>query len=136
MKTGSSVLDASALLAFLKDEPGSEEMESLLGAAEKGTIEVFMNHINLGEVYYVLAREHSPTAAESFFQEDLPLLPIRDLPNSFAEVIAAAQLNTRFGLHYLDAFAAATAIREKAVLVTCDPDFRKVENHLEIRWLR
>ena len=136
MKTGSWVLDSSALLAYLKREEGYKSVKAALLAANSGEAKVLMNEINLGEVYCVIAKQRSSTAAESFIQEKLPLLPIEALPTSLADVIAAAKLKINFDLHYMDAFVAATAIREKAGLLTCDPDFQKVEKEVKIRWLR
>jgi hypothetical protein len=36
---------------------------------------------------------------------------------------------------YADAFAAALAMREGAVLVTGDPEFKALESTLSIQWL-
>ena len=136
MKTDSSVLDASALLSLLKREKGFLEVKKALEAAASGQIEVFINEINLGEVFYVLARSRSLEAARSFFSETLPLLPILPVSSSMEDILAAAELKARFDLHYTDAFAAATASRKKASLLTSDRDFEAVTDEIEIRWLR
>jgi uncharacterized protein with PIN domain len=44
----SEVFDASALIAFLRDEPGAEVVESALSVPEK----CYAHALNLCEVYY------------------------------------------------------------------------------------
>jgi predicted nucleic acid-binding protein len=39
-------------------------------------------------------------------------------------------------MSYADAFAAALAEQEKAILLTGDPDFKQVEKAIKIEWLR
>ncbi len=50
-------LDAFALLAWLKDEPGADLVEGFLNQADSETdFDCFVSLINLGEVYYRLGR--------------------------------------------------------------------------------
>jgi predicted nucleic acid-binding protein len=46
------VLDACALIAWLKNEPGEETIRSLLERAKNGKDSLYMNVINLLEVCY------------------------------------------------------------------------------------
>jgi predicted nucleic acid-binding protein len=39
-------------------------------------------------------------------------------------------------LPYADSFAAALAVRERATLVTSDPDFERLGKQVPILWLR
>jgi ribonuclease VapC len=50
-------------------------------------------------------------------------------------VLEAARLKGRFLVSYADAFALATAIRMNAVIVTGDPEFRRVEHLVTVNWL-
>lgn len=136
MKTGSWVLDASALLAYLKKEEGYKAVRTVLSSASAGSGRVLINEINLGEVFYIISRQRSPEAAQSFFFEGLPLLPVEPVSNSLADVIAAAELTARLDLHYTDAFATVTAIQNNASLITSDRDFEKVVGEIKVRWLR
>jgi ribonuclease VapC len=49
--------------------------------------------------------------------------------------MAAARIKASHAISYADAFAAATAQKHEAVLVTGDPDFKLVENLIDIEWL-
>jgi predicted nucleic acid-binding protein len=55
--------------------------------------------------------------------------------NAFADVIEAAKLKAQHAISYADAFAAATAIRRGAVLVTGDPEFRALEGTVTLKWI-
>lgn len=129
-----SLLDSFAVLAFLNRESGFEKVNSLLRQAERAGTPLLMNEINLGEVYYVTARERSFEQAEDFLNR-LETLPIQLVANSFDQVLEAAKLKARFPISYADAFAVATAIRMNAVVVTGDPEFRQVERLVKIDWL-
>ena len=93
-----------------------------------------MNEVNVGEVYYCLARSHSIQRAEVFLRT-FPKLPIRSLSNNYDQVLAAARLKAQFPISYADAFALSTAQREKATLVTGDPEFHAVEHLVPILWI-
>ena len=57
------------------------------------------------------------------------------LDNTFENVIEAARLKASNSLSLVDCFAAATAIRERAPLVTGDPEFKKLGEAVEIDWV-
>lgn len=94
-----------------------------------------MNDINLGETYYILARERGKEEADYFVEVIFPTLPITHVPNSLADVLDAARIKSRHSVSYADCFAAATAVRENAVIVTGDPEFRKLEKEVKIEWI-
>lgn len=127
-----SVLDAFALLAYLGKGAGHDRVLELLSSGERDLV---INVINLGEVFYILARERGIRAAEYFLTVILPGLPIAVLDNTFENVIAAARLKAAHSLSFADCFAAATAIEHRAPLVTGDPEFKKLGNGLELDWL-
>ena len=122
------------MLAFLNRESGFEEVRYLLREAERSNEPLLMNEINIGEVYYITAKDRSFELAEDFLNR-LETLSIQPVANSFAGVIEAARLKARFPISYADAFAAATAIRMDAVIVTGDPEFRRVEHLVTVNWL-
>jgi ribonuclease VapC len=94
-----------------------------------------MNDINVGETYYILARERGRERAEYFLNIILPSLPITVLGNSLQEVIQAAVIKSEYPISYADAFVVATAQREGATIITGDPDFKQVEDLVKIEWL-
>ena len=128
------VLDAFAMLAYLQRERGSERVRDLLSTGQEDS-SVIMNAINIGEVYYILAQERPVGEADFFIDLIVPALNIRVELNDVQDVIAAARIKAAHPLSYADAFAAATAQKHAAVLLTGDPDFKHVEKSIDIEWL-
>ncbi len=129
-----NLLDSFALLAFLNHEGGFEKVRDLLRSARAKKESLLVNEVNIGEVYYRTARQRSVERAEAVL-DHLSTLPIRTLGNTYEQVLAAARLKARFSISYADAFALATAQREKATLVTGDPEFHAVEHLVPILWI-
>lgn len=77
----SSIFDASALISLLRDEPGADEVQSLL---ERESEAQYVHAINLCEVYYDFFRAagaHSAESADanclqSAFASEMTLTPI------------------------------------------------------------
>ncbi len=126
------VLDSFALLAYLKKEGGFAKVKSLLGS--RGST-IVMNELNIGETYYILARERGPDSAIYFADIILPSLPITLVGNTLKEVLQAARIKAEHSLSFADCFAVATAVRENAVVITGDPEFKKVSHLVEIDWV-
>ena len=79
-----------------------------------------MNEINVGEVFYIIAKTRSLERAEDFLHR-LETLPITPVSNTFTDVLEAARVKAQFPLSYVDAFAISTALRSQAMVVTGDP---------------
>jgi predicted nucleic acid-binding protein len=107
-------------------------VEDLLSSKET---QLLMNDINIGETFYILARERGLDQAEYFISAILPNLPITKIGNTLTEVIDAAKIKAQYPISYADCFAVATALREKAIIITGDPDFKQVEKIVKIDWI-
>jgi ribonuclease VapC len=128
------VLDSFALIAFLNRESGFAKVRGLLHEAQASDEPLLMNEMNIGEVYYLTAKERSLDKAEEFLRR-LETLPIRILSNTYSQVLEAARIKAQFPISYADAFAVASAVRSNARLVTGDPELRPVAHLVEIHWL-
>jgi len=118
----------------LKKEDNYQRVVDLLSQTQKGT-SIIMNEINIGESYYIIARERTLEQADYFIETILPNLPIQIISNTFSQIIEASKIKARYPISYADCFAIATAFREDAIVVTGDPDFKKVEKIIEVEWL-
>ncbi len=134
MKT-KRLLDSYALLAYLNKEDGFEKVRNVLANAQKSSLPVLMNELNVGETYYILYRKRGHEQAEYFLDTVLAGLPISMISNDFNAVISAAKIKARHALSFADCFAIATAQRENAVILTGDPEFKVLEKFVEIDWL-
>ncbi len=128
------VFDSFALLAYLQDEPGGAAVEELLEAAASGRARVWLSIVNFGEVLYVVERvrglEEAHRAAAA-----IDSLPIRVVDADRELTFAAAHVKANRPLAYADAFAAALSLRTGGAVVTGDPEFRRVEDLVPIRWV-
>jgi len=111
------VLDACALIALLRNEPGGADVRSLL--ADEACC-CFIHADNLCEVYYDCLRNYDEAQADQML-EDLTvcgLLLRDDMDSGFWK--KAGHLKARGRISLADAFAVTLAEREQAILVTSD----------------
>jgi uncharacterized protein len=107
------------------------------GQAEDG-VRCPISLINLGEVFYRLARSQGVEAASRFWDDALRGgLPIHPIEATRRRVREAAGLKARYAIAFADAFAIQLAIERRLPLLTGDPEMEAVERSepLEIRWL-
>ena len=128
------VLDSFALLAYFEDEAGAAVVETILAAATTGAAESWMSILNLGEVLYITEREQGLPAAQKVVAL-VDQLPVRIVDADRGQTFAAAHIKAHHALSYADAFAVALARELEATVVTGDPEFRKVERLINVRWL-
>jgi predicted nucleic acid-binding protein len=129
------LFDAFPLLCWLQEESGYELVDNLLTEAETGKNSISMHIINLGEVFYRLCRVSSMKRGEEIL-EKIRLLPIRVLSISDEEVMAAAKIKAQYPISYADSFAVAKALQSGAMVVTGDPEYKKVSKIVEILWVK
>ena len=113
----STVIDASALIAFFRDEPGADVVQNVLLALEK----CYAHALNLCEVYYDFFRASNQDAAESAISDllGLGLEERMDMDSEFwREVGRLKAVHRRVSL--ADCCALALARRLRARLVTAD----------------
>jgi len=134
VKTKNFVLDSFALLAYFQGEPGGTTVRDILKEASAGSVSVMLPVVNLGEIYYIVARKRGRETALAIV-EDISRLPVQLLDAGTDRVIAAADIKARHPLSYADAFVAAAAEEYAATIVTGDPEFKQLESHLPVLWL-
>ena len=129
------LFDSHALLAFFQKEKGSEIVARILRKALKQRQDRLICVINLGEIIYLTKRRFGDNKKVEIlgriFQMGFKVLPA---PESL--VFKAAELKAEYPISYADCFALACAIEHAAILVTGDPDFKKVAPLVSIRWIR
>ena len=94
--------------------------------------------MNLGEVFYRLARTRGLEKAEGFWSEVVRgVIPVRPVAVTRGRVLEAAKLKARYRIAYADAFAIELARDRALPLLTGDPEMKAVEDQepVEIRWL-
>ncbi|HKB57987.1 MAG TPA: PIN domain-containing protein [Lacunisphaera sp.] len=130
-----TVLDSHALVAFLREEAGSEIVRKILEKAAERDAPVLMTEVNYAEAQYIIRRKEGD-AAWAAIARDLPVMPIEFHPADRRLADMAAEYKSQYKLSLADAFAAALAKAKKAELVTGDPEFKALEKDIKITWLR
>jgi PIN domain nuclease of toxin-antitoxin system len=111
------ILDACALLAFLRKEPGWDVVHACLTDAACTNL---IHAVNLCEVYYDTIRKSGLRAANQVM-DDVLALPIstrEDLDPAFWQAVGHLKSSGRISL--ADCFAIALAQRERAMVLTSD----------------
>jgi len=133
------ILDACSLVALFKKEAGAEKIRSLLDKTTDGQNDIYMNSINLIEVYYGFLRTLGKDKA-SLVLEKIYTLPIQFI-NTIDEVIFSetARLKAQYAIPLGDSIGLATAIRLGGTFVTSDhndlEEIEKAEN-ISFFWFR
>lgn len=128
------LFDAPSILRWTHKERGYQKVKSLLIACREQSALGYMNQINLGEVYYKIIRAIGLEEAQRFLENFLRLPLSIVLPDS--ELIwKASEIKAEYAISYADCFAAATAIRYGAAILSGDPEFKKIESLVSVEWL-
>jgi ribonuclease VapC len=132
--TLTNVLDSYALIAFLENEPGADAVRELILQAEAGKLKLLMCVINLGEVWYSIARTTSPKTADHFVQE-IQGMAIEFVDADWSLAQQAAIYKARGKISYADCFVAALAKARNAEVLTGDKEFKMLEDDISVLWL-
>ena len=134
MTTGAFIFDSHALLRLFQKEKGYEKVVQLLEEIQKTGAVKYLNALNLGEIIYTTKKDFGDQkkleVLASIERLNFRILPI---PNEL--IFQAAEYKAEYSISYADCFALASAVEHKAVIVTGDPEFKKVEHLAEIHWI-
>lgn len=134
MKKGPFIFDSYALLKLFQKEKGYEKIISLLAEIKKTGAVKYINAINLGEIIYTTKREFGDQkkieVLANIERLNFSILPV---PNSL--IFQAAEYKAQYSISFADCFTLASAVEYKAVIVTGDPEFKKVQHMATIVWV-
>ena len=129
MSDARAVLDSSAVLAVLREEPGADTVAALLPGAA-------LSVVNLAEVLAVLMRQGVP-AAEASAVVDLLGLHLQSAEPPLARAAAAIAGATRAeGVSLGDAFCLATARALHVPAVTADRAWARLRVGVKVQLIR
>ncbi len=128
------VLDSWAILAYYEGEPAGEVVAKHLAESHDHAIPLLMSIVNVGEVWYTVARRASEQDANRTVVE-LRSLGIQFDNVEWALTRQAAVFKSKHKMSYADAFAAALAKQKGAHLLTGDHEFKPLEAEVKIIWV-
>jgi predicted nucleic acid-binding protein len=117
------LLDTSALLTLRDDEPGADRVEEVLRLASENKAKCYGCFMSLMEVLYRVWRDEDKVSGQLAYQQCLAL-PIEWLHSSDTMLSKAAELKALYPLSLADAWIAACASEQGAVLLHKDPEFK------------
>ena len=132
------ILDACALFAVARNEKGADIVVGVYNKVSNGEAKLFLNRINLLEVYYDFYRHKGKKYADDF---------VKTMKRSevqiceFDEIIFdhAGRLKATYRISLADSIALSQAIVLKGSLLTCDHhEFDAIEGKepLDFHWIR
>lgn len=117
------LLDTSAILTLRDDEPGADRVAEVLDLANRGKANCYGCFLTLMEVFYRVWRDEDKAAGQLAYQQCVAL-PIEWLSNTEALLAKAAEYKAMYPLSLADAWIAACASEQGAVLLHKDPEFK------------
>lgn len=133
------VLDACALIAVLNKENGAESVKEILEQAKTESVSVYMNTLNLLEVYYGVLREYGYETA----------LQVLSVIKSSSVIIVdtitdavfkqAGRLKANYKISLADSIVLAEGIVRDAIVISSDHhEFDAIEEseNIEFLWIR
>ena len=134
MPKGPFIFDSHALLKFFQKEKGYEKVVHLLEEIKKAGVTKYINAVNLGEIIYSTKREFGDQKKLEVLA-NIERLNFNILTVSNSLIFQAAEYKAQYRISYADCFILASAIEHKAIIVTGDPEFKKVEHLVDIIWV-
>lgn len=121
------VLDTSALLTLIEDEPGAARVEQVLRSEI-----VLIPWMCSFEVVYITQQERGVAEAERRYAllKALPVTHLWELEEAL--LLTAARLKATYRLALADTLIAACAIRERAILLHKDPQYDALSGQLQL----
>jgi predicted nucleic acid-binding protein len=124
------VLDTSALLSLIEDEPGAARVEEVLR-----TEAVIIPWMCSLEVVYITQQERGVAEAERRYAliKALPVTHLWELEEAL--LLTAARLKATYRLSLADTIIAACALRERAILLHKDPQYEALVGQVALEHL-
>lgn len=125
------VLDTSALLTLHQDEPGADEVETILAKNGKEHT-VWVSFISLMEFFYIIQQESEVEKARLSYG-GLKQLPLMVMDSDEELGLIAAGIKATYQVSLADAWIAATTERLNAKLIHKDPEFETLKSLIRLQ---
>jgi len=122
------LLDTSALLTLRDNEDGAEVVADLFYQVQEQKVICFACFMTLMEIFYRVWKDENELAGRIAY-EKCQSLPVQWIHESKNLLELSAKLKAQHSLSLADAWIAASAIQENAILVHKDPEFITLECH-------
>jgi uncharacterized protein len=122
------LVDTNVFLEILLNQAGRKKCEAFL-QGEKGA--AWISDFTLHSIGVLLFRQKRPELFDQFTADSLPQFTILSLSETGYSQLA--EINTRHGLDFDDAYQFAVARENNLAIATQDKDFQRVQRVLDVR---
>ena len=120
------VLDTKPLIKLFAQEEGWDAVQKILSRVEAGDLEAAISVVTLTEIYCRYMREKRADLAEARTNQFRYALYLKKLLIDEEVAVKAGDFKGKYNISIADAFIAANAYFEEAVIISDDPDFEKI----------
>jgi PIN domain nuclease of toxin-antitoxin system len=129
------VLDSSAILRYLDDEPGAARVSEIIKSHLAGRCEAIVSSLHWGEVAGITYKVHGRQAVDLVLSR-LNAFGLEVVTVDADRAVRASFVKVRRGIPYVDAFGVELAGNsEDHVFVTADFDFKPASRDVKIEFL-
>jgi len=120
------VLDTKPLIKLFAHEEGWDAVQKILSQVEAGDLEAAISVVTLTEIYYKYMKEKRADLAEERTNQLRYAVYLKKLLIDEEVAVKAGDFKGKYNISIADAFIAANAYFEEAVIISDDPDFEKM----------
>lgn len=120
------ILDTKPLIKLFAREEGWEDVQKISSRVEGEEIDAAISVVTLTEIYYKYLQEKRPDLAKTRTEELRYAVYLRKLEVDEEVAVKAGEFKGRYNVSIADAFIAASAYFEGAVIISDDEDFRRI----------
>ncbi len=120
------VFDTMPIIKLFAKEDGWDSVQRILTLVEDQRIQAAISVITLTEIYYKYVRESRIDLAEIRTQQLRYSQAVKKLEVNQEIALKAGELKGKYNIPIADAFIAATAHKNKSIVLSDDEDFKKI----------
>jgi len=120
-------LDAKPIIKLFAQEESWEKIWKVLAKIEDGGIEGAISVVTLTEIYYKYLREGGPDLAKARIDILRYAIYLKKLMIGVEAAVKAGEFKGKYNIPIADALIAASAYLDDLIIISDDPDFKKVK---------
>ena len=121
------ILDTKPIIKLFAQEEGWEKIQKVLAKIEDGEIEGAISVVTLTEIYYKYLREGGPDLAKARIDILRYAIYLKKLMIGVEAAVKAGEFKGKYNIPIADALIAASAYLDDLIIISDDPDFKKVK---------
>ena len=123
------LLDTTALMTFIENEKGADEVEKILREAYINRARVLASFMSIMEGYHSILKEGNEESARDFYLY-MKVLPVEIVGIDERITIKAGDIKASLGLTTAQSWIVASAMGYKAILVHKEPSYEVLSSLL------